>query len=141
MPGSLPLENRVEEEPKGALLADFGLPPAREAAVSGGTRPVRLSSGIAARELILLGERPPGEAREEAGVLRREPDVPFIVLECQREIDPRDAIWHGEFADLDLSKMSVNTDTNEVEAKRLRRQDEFNAGWVLEKLIQDLTDA
>ena len=57
------------------------------------------------------------------------------------EIDPRDAIWHGEFADLDLSKMSVNTDTNEVEAKRLRRQDEFNAGWVLEKLKQDLTDA
>jgi hypothetical protein len=47
----------VEEEPKGALLADFGLPPAREAAVSGGTRPVRLSSGIAARELRAPGLR------------------------------------------------------------------------------------
>mgnify|MGYP001179276162 CR=1 FL=1 len=57
------------------------------------------------------------------------------------EIDPRDAIWHGEFADLDLSKMSVNTDTNEVEAKRLRRQDEFNAGKKKKKLKQDLTDA
>ena len=37
----------MEEEPKGALLADFGLPQAREAAVGGGTRVVRLSSGIA----------------------------------------------------------------------------------------------
>ena len=47
----------MEEEPKGALLADFGLPPAREAAVSGGTRTVLLSSGIAARELRAPGLR------------------------------------------------------------------------------------
>ena len=57
------------------------------------------------------------------------------------EIDPRDAIFHSEVADLDLSKMSVNTDTNEVEAKRLRRHDEFSAGWALEKIRQALTDA
>ena len=37
----------MEEEPKGALLADLGLPQARGAAVGGGTRVVRLSSGIA----------------------------------------------------------------------------------------------
>ena len=40
----------MEEEPKGALLADLGLPQAREAAVGGGTRVVRLSSGIAVSE-------------------------------------------------------------------------------------------